>query len=54
MVASEVHQPKLPMQIRRTVDGSVTDARSEQPSKAAFPIEVQPGPIANVVSALHA
>jgi hypothetical protein len=53
MVASEVHPPKLPTPIHCTVDGSVADAGSEQPSKVNSPILVQPDPIDTVVSALH-
>jgi hypothetical protein len=53
MVANERHLPKPKLPIDRTVDGSNTEARHEQLSKANSQIETQPGPIATAVSAPH-
>jgi hypothetical protein len=53
MVASERHPPKQHVPIHRTVDGSTTEVRRGQWSKAKLPIETQPGSIVTTVSVLH-
>jgi hypothetical protein len=51
MVASDLQLPKPHEPIDCTDDGSVTEVRSEQPSKAYSRIDVKPSSIVTVVSA---